>query len=71
MIHTEGGERYLFGLTLFRFGLHRFERRLNALLDDGWELDNLWYTHLWFRLFIMAKLSKPLEPEKPFELEGK
>ena len=53
---------YLFGSSLFRFGLRRFERRLCDLLCEGWQVDHVEVCHwgwLRLRLAMFARLYKP------------
>lgn len=51
--------KFIFQLTLFRFGVSMFECRLNAALDEGWKLES-WdlLTVGFFRVMLWAKLTK-------------
>ena len=46
-------------LSLFRFGINKFEHDVNALLDKGWKLDEFGVSKVGlFRFLCIAKLSR-------------
>jgi len=52
--------KYLFQLTLFRFGVKKFQNELNEHLEDGWQVEKFEIHRVgFFRVLLFANLHKP------------
>jgi hypothetical protein len=51
-------EKIITQIALFRFGVNRFEKKVNEHLADGWNLKELSIVKNWLRIICYAVLKK-------------
>jgi len=50
-------------VSIFRFGVHHFENRVNSHLENGWEVAELSIEKKFFKIVCYALLEKVAEKE--------
>lgn len=51
-------EKIITNVALFRFGVHRWERCVNAHLADGWKSKQIYVEKKLFKIICYAHLEK-------------